>query len=219
MEEQEYFKKALSNFTYEIASGEAIRHLADQGYTIKQIIKTLDFPTSYEKVQHTVWEHFQHTGILLSEEPGSEKQSQNTTFIKEYNSYGKPSFRQIVLPDNSKPISWIEKTFQEKADGSLAAYLNKKYKQNHSGIAYLSCDFGFHIQNKSKSFLDAVQKLTPYQRDYILGLPWEKKILYHKINCDIMEIAVQLYESGEYSGYCYFVELKEKIKIKEKPFQ
>ncbi len=216
MAEQEYFKKALSHFTYDIACKGAIQHLADQGYTIKQIIKNLDFPVSYEKVQHTVWEHFCHTGILLSEEPGNGTFNQNATFIKEYDKYGKPSFRKVVTSVQNEPIYWREKIFQEKTDGSLASYLNEKKKQSTSDSAYLSCDFGIRIQNKSEPFLKALQNLTEYQRDYILGLPWEKKILYHKINYDIIKIVAQLYEFGEYSGYCYFIGLKEKIKIERK---
>lgn len=213
MAEEEYFKKALSNFTYEVANAGAIRHMAEQGYSVNQILKQLSFPTSYEKVQHTVWEHLQHKGILLSEEPGNEKQQQNTTFIKEYDKYGKPSFRQISLTDNIQPIHWKEKEFQKKIDGCLSTYLKEKYQKNDSAISYLSCDFGFRICHQSNSFIETLQKLTIYQRDYILGLPWEKKIFYHKINYDIIEIATQLYEAGEYNGYCYFLGLEEKIKI------
>lgn len=34
---KDYFQNALSNFTHEVASGGAIRHLAEPGYTVKQI--------------------------------------------------------------------------------------------------------------------------------------------------------------------------------------
>lgn len=49
MAEQEYFKSALSDFTYEAASGGAIRHLADLGYTVKQISGQLSFPTPLDR--------------------------------------------------------------------------------------------------------------------------------------------------------------------------
>ena len=49
MAEQEYFKNALSDFTYEAASGGAIRHLADLGYTVKQICEQLSFPTAISR--------------------------------------------------------------------------------------------------------------------------------------------------------------------------
>lgn len=37
MAEKDYFQNGLSNFTHEVASGGAIRHLAEPGYTVKQI--------------------------------------------------------------------------------------------------------------------------------------------------------------------------------------
>ena len=71
MSEKKYFKNALSDFTFEAASGAAIRHLADLGYTVKQITERLTYPTSYERVQKVVWEHLVNTGVLLLKEPGS----------------------------------------------------------------------------------------------------------------------------------------------------
>lgn len=213
MSEQEYFKKALSNFTYEIASGGAIRHLADQGYSIKQIQEHLDFPTSYEKIQKTVWEHLQHTGVLLLEEPGNGKQQENITFVKEYDNYGRPSFRRVVLSNSIEPTYWKETQFDESVNGSLAAYLKKKCKQNGTDTAYLSCDFGLRSSCEIESFRKVLQGLKENQLDYILGLPWEKKIFYHRANWNMIEIIAQLYENGEYAGNGYFLELKEKIKI------
>lgn len=34
MSKENYFQKALSNFTFEVASDGAIRHLAEHGYTV-----------------------------------------------------------------------------------------------------------------------------------------------------------------------------------------
>ena len=48
MSEQDFFKSALADFTFEAASGGAIRHLADLGYTVKQITEQLSFPTPCE---------------------------------------------------------------------------------------------------------------------------------------------------------------------------
>lgn len=70
--EQKYFKKALSDFTFEMASGGAIRHLADRGYTVGEIVKMLDFPTPYERVGDLVRKHFLETGVLLLDEPTKE---------------------------------------------------------------------------------------------------------------------------------------------------
>ena len=63
----EYFKKALANFTNDFASGGAIRHLADNGFTVKEIHARLDFPTPMSKVAETVWNHFLDKGIILTQ--------------------------------------------------------------------------------------------------------------------------------------------------------
>jgi len=59
MKQSETFSKILANFTHDVASGDAIRHLADKGHTVKEITEALDFPTPKERVQKTVWEHYQ----------------------------------------------------------------------------------------------------------------------------------------------------------------
>ena len=57
MAEKEFFHKALADFAFDVASGGAIRHLADRGYTAKQIAGELDFSVPFEKVRQAVWDH------------------------------------------------------------------------------------------------------------------------------------------------------------------
>ena len=64
-----YFQDALSDFIYDAASGRAIRHLTDRGYTTAQIVQQLDYPTPFAKVQHTVTRYLIETGVLLEELP------------------------------------------------------------------------------------------------------------------------------------------------------
>ena len=102
MSENRYFQKALSDFTYDAASGGAIRHLTDTGYTVKQIMETLTYPTPYERVQKTVWKHLLDTGTILLDIPGTEKQHEKITYVREYNKYGKASFRKVVEKQEDK---------------------------------------------------------------------------------------------------------------------
>ena len=112
MEEQKYFKQAISNFTFEAACGGAIRHLADLGYSVKQIEEQLSYPVPYEKVQKTVWEYFLENGILLLEEPGKVKIQEKADYVKEYNKYGKASFRRVVSQkEEAGEIHFKEKHF------------------------------------------------------------------------------------------------------------
>lgn len=235
MSEQEYFKNAMSNFTFEVASGGAIRHLADLGYTVNQIMKQLTFPTPYERVQKTVWEHFLDTGVVLLEEPGSGSRREKVTYVRDYDKYGKPSFRRVVLSadkmeqDSSteqnssieqnvsmeQGISWKELHFREGERGSLAEFLKEKCTENGQETSYFSCDFGLRLCNQDKKaiFMDALQSLEEQHRDYILGLPWERKRCYHRLDKRMREILVKLYEQEEYHGTCYFLKTRERMQL------
>lgn len=214
MSEQEYFKNALANFMYEAASGDAICHLADQGYTVRQMKEQLAFPTSYEKIQKTVWKHLCSTGVLLLTEPGSGKQQEKITYVKDYDKYGKTSFRRVVLPANgTEAVHWKEWQFSENEHGTLAAYLIKKCSENGEDTAYISCDFGLLSRKDPVLFEKAMRILEEHQRDYILGIPWEKKIVYHRLNQQMRDIVIRLYENGEFHGSCYFIKIGEKVLI------
>lgn len=214
MSERKYFNEALSNFTYESASGGEIRHLADLGYGVKQIVECLDFPTPYERVQKTVWEHLHDTGVLLSEEPGSGKQKEKSVYVKEYDKYGKPSFRRINETNKEKRvICWEKYHFDKSADGNLADFLFEKCKRNGEHSSYVSCDFGLLAHSRPGQYKEMLQFLTEQQREYILGLPWERKIVYHILNKQMREIVAGLYKSSVYHAGCYFMDIEELVAL------
>lgn len=93
-----YFKKALADFTIDFASGDAIRALADKGYSVSEIHKRLDFPTPVEKIRDTVWKHFIDTGVILLDAPSAESQKR-VTYEKVQDSLGRTSFKQVVTED------------------------------------------------------------------------------------------------------------------------
>ncbi len=51
-----YFEDALADFVQNFAYGDAIRHLADQGYSAERIKKEYDYPVSLEKIEKIVQE-------------------------------------------------------------------------------------------------------------------------------------------------------------------
>ena len=140
MPEPDYFKNALSNFTFEAACGGAIRHLADLGFSVAQIMEKLQFPTSYERVQKAVWEHLINTGVILPAQPGSGMAAPKAEFIKEYDKYGKVSFRKISVPTAQiEPIHFLEVPIHPACD--LVSLLQEKYRKNGQDASYASCDF------------------------------------------------------------------------------
>lgn len=68
-EPQKYFREALADFVHDAASGDAIRHLCDLGYTTDAIMKQLTFPTPRERVEKTVYRHLTERGILRESLP------------------------------------------------------------------------------------------------------------------------------------------------------
>jgi len=214
MSEQKYFKNALKNFIFDVAGGGAICHLADSGYTAEQIRKRLDFPTPFDKVQQTVWDHFLETGYLLYREPGQGEQQEKFSYVVDYDQYGRSSFRRIAVSEGgAKEIRWKEEDFRADVHGTLSSYLTEKCRGNGETSAYVSCDFGLRSRREPERFLEELQVLDEYQREYVLGMPWERRMIYHRLDQRMRGIVSRMYEHGVYHGVCYFMELEEKIRI------
>ena len=218
MSEQDYFKNALSDFTFETACGGAIRHLADLGYTVSQIKEQLAFPTALEKVRKTVWEHMLDTGALCLEEPGKQGTSEKFDYIREYDQYGKASFRRVAVSAGGpgEPVIWRERDFSPERDGTFTDFLAAKCRENSPENAYVSCAFGLNAERESASPKASFQVLDKRQQDYIQGLPWPEKIVYHRLDSRMREIIVKLYENACYRGTCYFLKTGEKLHIHNK---
>ena len=212
MSEQEYFKSALSDFTYEAASGGAIRHLADLGYTVKQICEQLSFPTPYARVQKTVWQHLPETGVVLTEEPGSgmNRKRGRAEYAVEHDKYGRTSFRLISAKEQEgQQICWKERSFAESGR-KLASYLADKCREN-DGEAYISCAAALMLRRNPAEYEAVATLLNERQREYLSGLPWEEKLCYHRLDQRMQEIAVRLYAAGKLRDSCYFMKSGEKV--------
>ena len=56
MKKQTGFDRALADFVNDMASGDAVRHLADSGMTVSEITARLSFPTEKKRVAEMVYE-------------------------------------------------------------------------------------------------------------------------------------------------------------------
>ncbi len=216
MGEQEYFRNALSDFTYEAASGGAIRHLADLGYTVKQICGKLTYPTPYERVRKTVWQHLCDAGTILTEEPGSGGQSRKAACSVRYDRFGRASFcmeRQTEDAAAESVPRLRERRYGAETCGELAAWLDRACGACGEKKAYLSCDFGLPDRRKDGTFEAQMRVLNARQREYIEGLPWETRICYHCLDSRMREIVTRLYAQGLYHGFCYFLTQGEKVML------
>lgn len=147
--ENKYFNRALSNFVQDVASGGAIRHMADMGYTVERIAKELNYPTTKEHIGKVVWQHYIERGIILLEEPSKEPVIEKVSYVKEYGKYGSVHFRQ------------------------------KKEMIDNPVKNYLPCDFGKMHYQEENTFFQNLDLLWKSDREYILGLPWPLTRVYH----------------------------------------
>ena len=143
------FQRALSDFMYDFASGDAIRHLADRGVTVSEIAAKLSFPTPKDRIADVVWKHYLDKGIILQEKPESGQTLKRVHYVTEQGAYGKVSMRQVVeetpMPDTQ----------------------------------YLPCDFGKRLWRDRQEFLNVIKVLPERDQQYILELPWPLRTVWH----------------------------------------
>ena len=213
MAEHEYFQHALSDFTFDLANGGAIRPLTDRGYTVWQIMEHLAVLANYEKVQQTVWKHLIERRIILLQEPGTNTQREQERYVKEYGAFGKTSFRRVSVPDETRLQTPLRDISYTRGDKDVLEWIMEKRKKNGRESAYISCDFGRMKQEEPKRYEACLSILDDRQRDYIDGLPWNRQTAYHRLDARMFEITGRLLELGQYSGSCYFLKLGEKLSL------
>ena len=214
MSEQSFFQNALSNFTHEVASGGAIRHLTDLGYTVKQISERLDFPTPFERVQRQVWERLLETEVILVEEPGS-SHKEKADYVREYDKYGRATFRRVVKasPEMSV-VHWRDLEIDGGGKEKIRSLLEKKIAENGETHSYAACEFGLLARREPQRFQELLQVLDERQKEYVTGLPWEAKKVYHRLDSRMLDIILRLSVKGLWQGQCYFLKTGERVCLK-----
>lgn len=122
MGQNEIFKTALSNFATDVACGGSIRHLTDIGYTLDQIVDSLDYPTPRAKVQKIMMEHLYESRVILREEPSE-------VLLK--------AWKIQRLQGHFRK----ETCYLPKYDENLTVVLHRKCEQNGELFSYISYRF------------------------------------------------------------------------------
>lgn len=211
MSEQPFFQNTLANFTHHVASGGAICHLTDLGYTVKQISDRLDFPTPVQRIRRQAWERLLETEVILTDEPGHSSR-ETASYVREYDQYGKPSFRRVVNMTAETPVTnWRELEFNYKEKEHIQSFLAKKISENGEDCSYAACEFGLLAQREPQRFQELLQALEGMQREYVEGLPWETRWVYHRLTPRMLDILLRLSAEGLWRGDCYFIKTKERV--------
>lgn len=169
---ENYFFDALHRFVFEEAGGGAIRHLADRGYTARQIADTISFPLPYEKVREVFTAYLLEKGVLLKEKPAEHIRREKPEYVREYDRYGKPSFRRVTVSEVGE-------------------------REESEERRYIACHFG------GKDGEEVLALLDGRQREYIEGICWTRRTMYHLLDERMCGIVKRLSESGIDMGEIY----------------
>lgn len=156
------FEKALHNFTTDVASAGAVRHLTDMGYSITEIAPLLDYPLSLNIISEIVWKHLITKGIICLDKPSEDGTIRKVTYIKEQGAYGRTSFIQQI---EESPLPSKE---------------------------YVKCNFGLELYKNKEQFEQRIARLDKRDREYVLLLPWPKVSVYHIKDDKILRIMALL---------------------------
>lgn len=174
---EEYFKSTLTNFSQDVANGGAIRHLWNRGYSIREIMEQLDFPAPYERVQNVVWEHLLSTGVIRLTEPEHGEAQEKVTYVKEYDKYGRTSFRRV----------------KETGTGEVRTYV--------------PCNFGLVMHRDRELYEKMLGCLRDRQREYVADIPWKRMTIYHKRDRNLEEIVKMLKDKSFFTAFFPGMEL------------
>ncbi|MCR5420925.1 MAG: hypothetical protein K6E98_07965 [Lachnospiraceae bacterium] len=97
-ENDSYFKKALSDFAFDSAYGDSIRHLYDKGYTSDQIKSYLGSPSlSIKKINEVI---DKYKGLSSKNIPPDQNNNErHYEYAKVYDKYGHASFIKRIKQD------------------------------------------------------------------------------------------------------------------------
>lgn len=138
---QRYFQNALSDFTFDAAGGQAIRHLVNTGYTAEQILHQLDYPVPMTKIRQTITKYLLENGTLRKELPVVQKHLQHVyyDFMNESSIF---SFLSKRIEQDEEVNSYISCPFginttdAESLLSKMSLFLTKREMEYLSGIIW-----------------------------------------------------------------------------------
>ena len=214
MSEGKHFEKALSDMKDSFAGKGGVKHLAELGYSVRQIQDSLDFPFPLEKIGRILWDYYKSEEIILLKAPGSGSGTVKSTYVKQTDGYGKQSF--IKVPGEQEQVSdrsYKKEVYKDGHDIFTPVNHNekrlvKKFVESNSvgGPDYVSLDFGRLKTRNGQEWRRVLSSLTSDDRDYLEAMPWESSItgVYHKIDERMIRILEGLEGTGYLPGVFYF---------------
>jgi len=168
MGEQSFFQDALTDFTSEIAYGDAVKRLVDEGFSLQQIMEKIDYPAPVKKVQKIIYNRLCETNVIL------EKVPEHSGFTEHTYSDRKKFWSELLkkCSKNSEKHSYV---YFEIAD-YLLENLERRKAEYLSGINFENSKICHLIDFRMREILyELYEKEGFYAECYFLK---SKEIIY-----------------------------------------
>lgn len=107
--------------------------------------------------------------------------------------------------DKKEDVRILEEKDSRKLYDSMMRYIEEYGLDN----SYMECPFGKWQKNDENKLLQVISCLTSREQEYILGIRWEKDIMYHRLNDRMREIGIKLSAHTNEEWKFYFVKYRE----------
>lgn len=94
---------------------------------------------------------------------------------------------------------------EEKKTSDFPEKLAKCIEENGEENSYMECPFGIWMRSDEKKLHQVMACLTAREQEYILGICWERNMMYHRLNSRMREIGMKLVRSAEEAWKFYFL--------------
>ena len=105
--------------------------------------------------------------------------------------------------------------FSKLSIRELGQMLQERLQENGEDQSYIGGPFGRLRKEMGTEANQTLSCLTEGEQDYLLGIPWETEVMYHRLNGRMLEIGKQLAVKTEWEIRFYFLKTKEVLIIIE----
>lgn len=111
----------------------------------------------------------------------------------------------ILLPELPDGEGEVRACFlREKERTKVPQALLKCISENGEENCYMKCPFGLWMKQDGEKLRQITSCLTSREQEYILGIQWERNIMYHRLNSRMREIGTKLVLNTEEEWEFYY---------------
>lgn len=110
---------------------------------------------------------------------------------------------QLPSEDGKMRIHLLQEKDSRKLYEAMTRYIEEYGIEN----SYMECPFGKWMKNDENKLLQVLSCLTSREQEYILGIRWDRNVMYHRLNDRMREIAIKLSRHTEDVWNFYFIQI------------